>query len=519
MNERKILADVYQQIYEFKHPLIKELASSGLPTPHLTERAIELFKQGDSGQGYAGLYDLETGEIDLIPAYNKDDGRERKEFYYQGKEYHVESPEPLGKNTGVVHTKSLTLIKKNHKQGIILGFGVFKGKEEQELRNRSASQNTLAIKYNDHYLMYVYANYYANEGFERYKQLVRSIPGDITENNISPLILNLARLAIEEDKEKVSSITVDVHAQNSQYEIDFLRQPLSGTRKELEKFLFEEGKTRKFLPLYKAVLSGNTEEAIFLKDYMKKYYPEKLSNLLIDAVKNNQLEVVDFLLKNGCNPNEKNKDGLSLLQIATIMDNGLMVEKLIEYGSNPHDLTLIQIALALKKLNSFEAIVKHIPNIEGDEGKNILKKILETKESSYRDFADILIKKNITVEINSFKDIKSLIFHEKNLDLSHVIKSQDSQTQGQIKAYFTLLNLIKTEKKFNFGQDHSDTIIAAKVLRKVVLGELDSSHLMQYKQTIDENQRLQTIYKDLVSEKLVPDFSAAQMLSERNDPK
>lgn len=64
---------------------------------------------GKAGQGYVGCVDFETGEIDLIPANNKDDELERYLFFYEGKEYHVESLEPLGNDTGAVHTGALTL--------------------------------------------------------------------------------------------------------------------------------------------------------------------------------------------------------------------------------------------------------------------------------------------------------------------------------------------------------------------------------------------------------------------------
>jgi hypothetical protein len=43
----------------------------------LTEASKKNFEQGCPGQGYAGLVDITTGEIHLIPAFNKNDGQLR----------------------------------------------------------------------------------------------------------------------------------------------------------------------------------------------------------------------------------------------------------------------------------------------------------------------------------------------------------------------------------------------------------------------------------------------------------
>lgn len=99
----------------------------------LTERSKKLFDLGKPGQGYIGILDLNTFEIDLIPAFNKEDGlivadKNGGHFQIDGEEkkWIVKSAAKLGKVAGDAHTKALELLHKENFSGMILGFGIWK---------------------------------------------------------------------------------------------------------------------------------------------------------------------------------------------------------------------------------------------------------------------------------------------------------------------------------------------------------------------------------------------------------
>ncbi|SRR5579885_1165127 len=168
---------------------------TGQVTLWINERSRSLFEQGKPGQGYAGFLDLQTGEIDLVPAYNAEDNKTRDKFTVNGetKDYFVVSNEPLGKSTGQVHTDGLRIIGKGHKggsNGLMAGFGIFKGtldKDSQmefiyQFRNKSFSQNSFAFQYDELYLL---AN--LDQAF----YIMRSIPNDISSRIMETLITQL----------------------------------------------------------------------------------------------------------------------------------------------------------------------------------------------------------------------------------------------------------------------------------------------------------------------------------------
>lgn len=149
-------------IFAFKNAEIQALYEQNkLPAFYLTKLAKDLFKQGSPGQGYVGFVDLESGEIHLIPAFNKNDGKEHIDFICQGKNYTVVSEEPLGSNSGRAHIQGLATLGLGHKgnaNGKIVGFGIFKGDAQviEQFRNNSYSQNRFAIEYSELFLMCSY---------------------------------------------------------------------------------------------------------------------------------------------------------------------------------------------------------------------------------------------------------------------------------------------------------------------------------------------------------------------------
>ncbi|HAT8859669.1 TPA: hypothetical protein JBE16_05480 [Legionella pneumophila subsp. pneumophila] len=137
--------------YSLKHPFPEHLT--------LTERSKKLFEEGSPNQGYIGILDISTGEIHLLPSFNKDDGKERLNKYGKKFSKYLESQQPLGTMTGDLHTyatNALGLGLKGGVNGQLMGFGIWKDDEGniKEFRNRSSSQNMFSVKYNEFYREY-----------------------------------------------------------------------------------------------------------------------------------------------------------------------------------------------------------------------------------------------------------------------------------------------------------------------------------------------------------------------------
>lgn len=193
----------------------------------LTERSKALYKQGEPGQGFVYFLDVETGEIDLIPAYNKNDGRERKEFIYEGKNWAVESSDELGKSSGDAHTKALALLKKNNpeKNRMIVAGGIFMGENylAEEIRNKSASKNILTIVYSEEYLLSRYRPFVSKHG-NLILNTQRSIPGDITMAVVNELREQLPfRAGADNQIRKIRSIDENI-ARDAGYMYDIPEQ-------------------------------------------------------------------------------------------------------------------------------------------------------------------------------------------------------------------------------------------------------------------------------------------------------
>lgn len=276
-----------KRIYSFRS-VEAEVAYNKLENLYLTELAIALIKQGDPGQGFVYFLDLETGEIDAIPAYNQGDNRVRKDFIYKDKNYTVISSEPLGSSTGIVHTSGLALLNKNQKPRMIAAGGLFLGDHYfiKQFRNKSASQNSLAFKYDEVFLLCCYRPY------------------DKKHNN--PLLI------------MQRSIPNDI-AQRIQDAICAQFPPIPGYIMEIESTLSEKELENWYLSLSEIEIETKLKENLFL------------------ALKHNDIDIVSRILKlNNIFPSInfeiKDVDDQSLLEIAINYNLPDMVLHLIDLG-------------------------------------------------------------------------------------------------------------------------------------------------------------------------------------------
>ncbi|HAU0829377.1 TPA: hypothetical protein ACUNL2_001396 [Legionella pneumophila] len=162
----------YKLAHEFPEKLI------------LTEASKKLFTEGTAGQGYVGILDTTTGQVHLIPAFNKDDGKLR--LNKDGKPFStfVESIQPLGRNTGDVHGQAvikLQLVDKGGINGKLMGFGLWKDENNNiaDFRTRSSSQNFFSVKYSEIYRTYFSQRH--QEHSSHNMQLLRELPLGVSQ--------------------------------------------------------------------------------------------------------------------------------------------------------------------------------------------------------------------------------------------------------------------------------------------------------------------------------------------------
>lgn len=166
--------------YTLKNPFPEEL--------RLTERSKKLFEDGAPGQGYIGVLDTETGEVHLLPSFNKDDGKERLDKNGEKFKHYLESQQPLGTMTGDLHTFAtgkLGLGQKGGVHGKLMGFGIWKDEEGHisEFRNRSSSQNLFSVKYDP-----LYREYY-NDSVSHHSAHSLSLPRELLEKFVKKYLI------------------------------------------------------------------------------------------------------------------------------------------------------------------------------------------------------------------------------------------------------------------------------------------------------------------------------------------
>lgn len=349
----------------------------------VTERSKELFKQGDPGQGFAYFLDLETGEIDLIPAFNKNDGRERKEFIYEGKNYAVVSDDELGKSSGSVHTKGLALVKKNgpEKNRSIVAGGVFMGDDYllRDFRNKSASKNMLAISYNPAYLVSMYAP--AAEKHNNPSLVIqRSIPADIT---------HAIKTALLEQLPFRNGTDNQIKGVESELDPEGLRKKLLAAKPELEEQLPTDlsdiaelsNNEKHFQDLSESELTSILETNVFVAaihndaDIVKKF-------LSIEGTPiENKKKLIEDFTRPAVDYKQIYKEVFSHLDINKIVYQSYRETPLM-YAIRNNNLTVVEALLEIEKIevNNRNAFLKSPMDLAVEMNRgDILKALLRHK--------------------------------------------------------------------------------------------------------------------------------------------
>lgn len=121
----------------------------------LTEQSRQLFQLGKPGQGYIGIVEIDTGDIHLLPSFNKNDGLLRLDSNGKPFRLSVETEQSLGGGAGDLHTRAAAKLKLGLKaghEGLLMGFGLWKAGPSVKFMSE-LPQNTLQLIPDDYLII------------------------------------------------------------------------------------------------------------------------------------------------------------------------------------------------------------------------------------------------------------------------------------------------------------------------------------------------------------------------------
>lgn len=441
-------------IYTFKNSEVEANHNEILKKPFiLSARLKNLYEKGQGGdrpvhheiykdrtkdaQGYVYFLDVTTGILDGVPAANANSGIKLPLTIvcdFDGKKYGVLSREPLGSNSGDAHFQGLVqlgLLDKSGAEGMILAGGIFKGDGNAidpkphllEFRNKSTSQNRLAIKYDELYLM---VNY--EPTLNRIFDIQRSIPGDLSRK-IAELFIK--ELPIDEQSQ-IRGIYFSA-TENTNYEIDFhnmsektikdilIRNLFLAAENDhaeiIERILALRDRVPKLSPyqvnkmgetiLTVAEKHGHHELAKRLRDeYGDIDKIVKLISELFKLAKSGTVEQMKCVL-NTLNQypqnwlNYKNKDNDTLLMLAAINGNDAVLKFLLDQGADVEQTDIAGDSIFLEA-------------VRNNAGANTIKTLLEYNKKFLAESADAFL----IVALSSHADEKIKVLMECGADIN-----------------------------------------------------------------------------------------------------
>lgn len=228
----------------------------------LTPLSKELFEAGAPGQGYAGLVDIETGEIHLIPSFNKDDGLLRLDGKGHKFKVSTESMHALGAmGTGDIHKNSTLLLKlaeKGQQNGKLLGFGIWKSgitlKVASEMPDRAAliPNEYILIKEEKNWRLVYVSSDYVFDADGRSQPETREL--SISEIPSLSEILEKDKINTFETREKIKQILI---------EVDRFKRPFQGYFERPLKYIKNRSSQNTFSckwgELYRAYFQASTD--------------------------------------------------------------------------------------------------------------------------------------------------------------------------------------------------------------------------------------------------------------------
>ncbi len=147
----------------------------------------------------------------------------------------------------------------------------------------------------------------------------------------------------------------------------------------------------------------NAEEFAKIKGLLERTnaHPDQVTKddetLMVNAVKNKNFDLVEFLLNNGASPNQESKYGLSLLSLAYINHDWNTMRLLLEHGVNPDKSTILCCSLLFisyieNKLDFMEVMLQcgANPNQRGCFGCDSI--LIEAIKDKNFETAELLLK-------------------------------------------------------------------------------------------------------------------------------
>ena len=192
---------------------------------------------------------------------------------------------------------------------------------------------------------------------------------------------------------------------------------------------------------------------------------------LVDiAIKNNNSELLNVLLKGGLDVDAKNSNGLTALMLATCKNNIKAAELLISHGANvdvidSHGNTARDYALSLGLSDFLKVIFRYAKEPRKDKNNNILISLLPIAESDdWSIEEDVFEPENDTNYINETSDISIIHANHVAEDSSQSWEVDESIFDAEVELVVNsiILDKNKEARKENFTA-YSDNKITDKV--------------------------------------------------------
>ncbi|MBV8801872.1 MAG: hypothetical protein JO131_02695, partial [Gammaproteobacteria bacterium] len=381
-------------------PCLADQKENKIPDIIFTEQAKEFFSracpapnEGGSGQGLIGIFWLgknEKGEsvfyADLIPAFNKDDGRlmqDKNGVPYKTGEF-AYSNEPMGGNSGRNHEQFKKIIADRIKNAIemndqqilkqyeglytisdkneiilddtkLFGFGIFKGDTIyliNQVRGRSANLNPYSVKYNPEYLYIHYFQEDINDSFQGEYFIKRLLPSFLLNK-----LEEAASSQLPPENSAIFQSIFNSSLTDAIYELEDVWEKIKDDPDQKNRALLET--LSKFCSCNSSKLKEITEviglikKNISLLEEDKEKQAKQFSTLLntaslwnnqspfINAINNKYMAVVDLFI------NDMSSDDLSHCLQYAIQNNKTEVVRLISEKIDIHkeDIDITELAL------------------------------------------------------------------------------------------------------------------------------------------------------------------------------
>jgi ankyrin repeat protein len=527
-----------------------------LPSIILTEEAKDFFARSqvkgmtdakgmvtDKGQGLVGIGWVGKNEkmeevvyVDLLPAFNKDDGRAWEDK--TGKKYkeheHAFTNERLGGNSGRNHEKLLTVITARIQSAYdskkmdelakykdmyavvenkiiidktkLFGFGVFKGDQNillHSVRNKSANLNPHSIEYNPEFILINYFIDNINDSFQNEYYIKRTLPLATSEKIQEALINQLpleekhtyraafSKISIEKEASKWQKIKDDPAMKNTLL-LESLAKFCDMKSSKLDKIK----EIIQFMQKNIAIsLSDLSEKKIMLSKLLNTSSEYNSKTVIQNAISNKHSEIITyfipFLAKESiedilCFAIKNNDIGTVQLLEENLQNSYKVQDSLLEAAKQGH----IDMVDFLKK----KSVSMDMKNSEGLGLSSCLSLglIALAKKEDYYAFKKIISEyKDIDLNTSNQQGetIESVLFEilDKNIKKENINKL--IRFKEELPDFFEKVIQVKNEKEEKNGLQYSAIYTAVTEGNLKILDFLLDQHIIKFDMTDTTNLR------------------------------